>query len=624
MEDVDPDDGLEYKIGSICAGEGIKAYSDFETAGTFSAADIVYERDSRGNFFNTTVIIGDSLPWCVTKDDCYEPAAECTEKGCKKQGEVINPEIQFIDPVKGSVSGGTEVTITGKYFQQKCKVLFGGAESFVSNVNEEGTEIKCATTAHEKGIVTIKVENPDGGSGEFAGGFEFEENKPPNLPDWAKIAEPVSVITLKGNPSPELKAEVWESGVTEGQGAGTGLSAQIGWGNADADPSKNPDGFQWISAKYLSESGNNDVWGESITINTEGDYAFVFRLSMDNGKNWLYADTDGTTNDFSNLKMGSIKVVTESGGPFINEIKPESGSTAGNTEVVISGGGFKSDSAVYFDDSPVTVKSAAETSITVLTPKHAQGYVKVKVKNPDDKYFEKDAGFVFVFKGTPTIDGTISSDWDETWKVSENSKTTDWGQGKNELKSLWIAFDYDYLYVGINGISEAKTPENKLSGHNYITGYIDRDYGNSSGYAKMTDLTDAATIYELDDALSSVINVKATGFGAEMGFGTGGMESFKSPDLGKSNLAGFRKFVLPGDFSWLQCEVAANAGEKSIEFKLPMDYIFEGVFPDKGATVAIFIRLVSASGSAVSNQALPEDSSANSSEVTKVFQFMVK
>ncbi len=103
------------------------------------------------------------------------------------------PSPQSVSPASGPASGGTSVTITGKYFQSGATVYFGGAPA-TSVVVVSPTQITAVTPAYQGpvvGNVTITVRNPDGQTGS-GGGFDFIARPGPVIPGAQPSPEPVT------------------------------------------------------------------------------------------------------------------------------------------------------------------------------------------------------------------------------------------------------------------------------------------------------------------------------------------------------------------------------------------------------------------------------------------------
>ncbi|MBI5218580.1 MAG: Ig-like domain-containing protein [Bacteroidia bacterium] len=99
--------------------------------------------------------------------------------------------------------------------------------------------------------------------------------------DWCNLQWPdVGSITLGG--AYVVYAQVYVSGITNAAGQGSGITAWIGYGTANPDPST---WTNWISATYNADQGNNDEYmadiGASITSLGTWYYASLFHLDGD-------------------------------------------------------------------------------------------------------------------------------------------------------------------------------------------------------------------------------------------------------------------------------------------------------------------------------------------------------
>ncbi|MBM4387205.1 MAG: IPT/TIG domain-containing protein [Deltaproteobacteria bacterium] len=522
---------------------------------------------------------------------------------------IVPPKILLIDPSKGGKDGGDGVTIYGENFQQEAKVFFGEKEANVYSFKEDELTVK--TPANPVGFVDVKVENPDGGSDVFIDGFEYVEPAVKNLPDWGRLNEPLEVTILTGDETPDLFAEVYEKDMTEGQGKNVNVLAQAGYGSKGSDPAT----WQWKNADYSGDAGNNDVFSASFSGIAEGEYNFSFRFSVDNGENWLVVDSDGTQNGFAIENAGIIKVLAPSDKPIITSIKPDFGLTVGGEVIEIKGGGFGNDVQLLLDKTFVTPDSITDTLIKFKTPKTPAGYVDVIVIKGSDPAVKQD-GFLFVPKGSPVMDGDIGADWDETFFSAANTLETNWTG--NSLKKLHFCYDNNNIYIGIEGTVESE---------NYIVGYLDVNYGADSGTVKIPQLTDNSGIGELDDALSSLLDVKDANFSPELGFGTKGMQSFTkgNPLWPGSKEVGVRKFTAQDNFSWIDADVRADGVKGFVEIAIPIAETGIPLPLAKAKSMALFVRIINKNGDAASNQALPEYyNNANIFEVGDLFVVDIK
>ncbi|RME61082.1 MAG: hypothetical protein D6790_08380, partial [Caldilineae bacterium] len=114
--------------------------------------------------------------------------------------------------------------------------------------------------------------------------------------DDARLLEPftlehtISAIT----PTQLLQAVVVVEGVTDGDGPAPGIRAQLGYAAAGPDVLVGPGDIQWVDAFYVGEAGGGDVYAANFTPRQVSDYLFGFRFSTTGGRDWVYADGDGS------------------------------------------------------------------------------------------------------------------------------------------------------------------------------------------------------------------------------------------------------------------------------------------------------------------------------------------
>jgi hypothetical protein len=124
--------------------------------------------------------------------------------------------------------------------------------------------------------------------------------------EWGTLQAPLSTTTAAGVASENIYGVVYELGVTDNPGQGSGITAQLGYGPDGSDPSAG--GWTWTAATYNTDNGDNDVYRATLTIATEGFYAYAYRFSGDNGNTWLYCDSDGSDNGYDPAKQGELTV----------------------------------------------------------------------------------------------------------------------------------------------------------------------------------------------------------------------------------------------------------------------------------------------------------------------------
>lgn len=133
--------------------------------------------------------------------------------------------------------------------------------------------------------------------------------------NWCKLGGVVTqteVTNLRTNQtSATLYAQLYHQGVTEASGAGTGITAQLGYGPAnaliDASGNVNESAFSWINATFNVDQGNNDEWKATLPTPAVGTYKYAYRVSLNNGP-YLYCDADGPDNGFTEAQLGTLNV----------------------------------------------------------------------------------------------------------------------------------------------------------------------------------------------------------------------------------------------------------------------------------------------------------------------------
>ena len=125
-----------------------------------------------------------------------------------------------------------------------------------------------------------------------------EPDPDPDLPivlpktiEWCRVQSPASLSVRASTDSAMIYGQVFVPGCT---GTGTqcqDLKAEVGFGDKNA---ASAEGFSFTEAKYNAsayDAGNNDEFMAQLKPTEAGDYAVVYRFSLD-GENWTYCDFD--------------------------------------------------------------------------------------------------------------------------------------------------------------------------------------------------------------------------------------------------------------------------------------------------------------------------------------------
>ncbi|SHH23286.1 IPT/TIG domain-containing protein [Tepidibacter thalassicus] len=141
------------------------------------------------------------------------------------KGETPNLAIESITPDRGPSTGGTKVEIIGKDFRQtmkeykgKIKIYFGEGDNLVlvpdSNIiSVSPNKIVLTTPPHAPGVVSIKVENPDGNIAELQDGFTYVSN--PRITGVVSTSDDktmISEISINGGEEVKIKGSDFAQG----------------------------------------------------------------------------------------------------------------------------------------------------------------------------------------------------------------------------------------------------------------------------------------------------------------------------------------------------------------------------------------------------------------------------
>ncbi|WP_407521112.1 HYR domain-containing protein [Lacibacter sp. MH-610] len=112
----------------------------------------------------------------------------------------------------------------------------------------------------------------------------------PTTIDYANLQFPGSATVTRGT-NINVFAQVYKAGITDAPGAGSGLSAWIGYSSTNENP--NSTSFTWIPANFNTQVGNNDefigTFGASLPA---GTYYYASRFQL-NGGAFYYGGFNG-------------------------------------------------------------------------------------------------------------------------------------------------------------------------------------------------------------------------------------------------------------------------------------------------------------------------------------------
>ncbi len=545
--------------------------------------------------------------WECVQGACFDPAAcvpacesgqACVDKAC-----VDLLALDKVEPLHGPIVGGTKIAVWGAGFKAGIAVRLDGVEATDVVVQADGKRIDCATPPHAPGLVGVEVDN--GGDDKVSKADLFTYDKPP--PPTARLIDPLAIAAFVGEPIGGAKALVKVATISQTPGATEGLKVEIGYGPIGSNPLLPADAGDWTWAAATFEEENlakgEETWTGDFGVLAKGTYAFTLRASY--GGDVAYADTDGSdASGFDPTKIGSLTLKLKSLDPTLTGIEPMWVATSGGT-VVLLGDNLAAADKVEFTGlifgNPKTfvaakIVDAPGKGLSVTTSQMFPLLYDVHLAPGGFAPLKLDQILYAVPYGKVKVDGDIGqvADWDKFAAASQNQLPSDWGVGKNELKVLWMQFDADNLYIGVNAITEEL---------NTVIVYVDTDYGTGTGVAHPADIVDATG--DLDLAIGTLAKSGDPKLGFEFAFATIGMASFATGNPAESIAAGWRDLAKPDDLAWLGAPVLANKAKQGIEASIPLKALYPAGLPATGSTLAVVVLLGSKDGSTLSNQVLP-------------------
>jgi hypothetical protein len=275
-------------------------------------------------------------------------ATACGGGGTSGPAAAGAPGLASLAPTSGASAGGTAITLSGSGFAAGATVTFGGAAAVATG----GTATTLTVTApqHAPGPVDVVVHNPDGQSSTLALGYTFVA--PPSLTS----VEPGQVATAGGT-----------AVLLHGSGFLAGATVLVG---GAATPASLVSASQLVVSAPPHAAGTVDV----VVRNADGQQSILAGALA-------YSDAPPPP--------------PPPGPPSLSSLSPATGPDTGGTSVGVSGANFAAGVTVLFDGVAASVSQVTATTLTALTPPHADGPVTVTVQNPDGQSASLAAAFTY-------------------------------------------------------------------------------------------------------------------------------------------------------------------------------------------------------------------------------------
>lgn len=168
-----------------------------------------------------------------------------------------------------------------------------------------------ADTGLENGTTYYYVVVSQDDTSLLTSGYSNEIEAVPHEPiGWASIQYPASIThTISAVvPTETIYGRVYIEGVTNQPGATAGLLAQVGYGPDGSDPADNSE-WVWVDAQFNVNVGNDDEYMASLLPEATGTFDYAYRFSTTGGRDWVYADLDGTSDGYAPEDAGALTVI---------------------------------------------------------------------------------------------------------------------------------------------------------------------------------------------------------------------------------------------------------------------------------------------------------------------------
>jgi len=396
------------------------------------------------------------------------------------------PQIESVVPNQGSEAGGTEVTISGAYFDMDSTVVIGGVAADVDHVIDPGEDDSSLVVTTRRKMITadewvdIVVSNPSDGLFDVAPEGYMYLAAPPLVEEIDPAVGNVgTTCTIEGdffdsNVQVYFGTELATISVDEPDEIEATVPAQTSIGvvtvtvlNPSSGRSDTTE-FEYVEVMTLTsidpdegpETGGTDVRidGENLPYNPADPINGLGLAQVAIGgaaATVTYVYSDGTyllaeTGARPVLADETVDVVVTAPGyapgtlwsgytytavpPVFTSMSPTEGPTAGGTDVTILGDCFDPDVAVYFNAIAAnTVELISEMELVVTTPAHDAGPAEVTVTNVSAGLSVSAGTFTFIAPcEAPVIDSI-----DPTQGLAVGgTEVTILGTGFNDLEQV--------------------------------------------------------------------------------------------------------------------------------------------------------------------------------------------
>lgn len=262
-----------------------------------------------------------------------------------------DPEVSDLMPTSGPMAGGTNMTISGKYFMPGVKVKVG--DLYSSNVTRHSSIYLSVTTpsSAQPGEVDVIIENPDGTQVTLPNAFTYDA--PPKM-ELTGVAPGEGYTT--GDETVTLSGDLFEK------------SSKVYFGDIEAK------GLVYFAKNKITVK--SPAWAQEETVDVK------------------VINADGTIS----ILPQAFKYVSPPppNAPSINVIHPSNGPLAGGTSVYIDGKDFVAGAKVVWGGSEIKTTFVNSGRLMIVSPSWTNpDTISVGVINPDLQSVSVDSAFTY-------------------------------------------------------------------------------------------------------------------------------------------------------------------------------------------------------------------------------------
>ncbi|WP_396146844.1 choice-of-anchor J domain-containing protein [Flavobacterium sp.] len=332
----------------------------------------------------STLTAGPGTYYSYVTGDCGTPAEATVTVGTKVNVEIISVTAAS-NPICSSAT--TLLTANGVVGDGAIVTWYTGSGGTGTNL---GTGV---TTTKGPGTYYARV---TGDCGTAEANFTINAIAEPT---WANLQwPPTGAICQTG--SYNAYGQVYQSGVTDSAGQGSGITVQFGYNGTDTDPST---WTSWSAASYNVDYGNNDEYLYTFTPPSSGTFYYTFRYRQ-GSCNWIYGGySAGGGGAWSGSNVSGILTVTAS--PTVSIASNNSPVCSGAASFSLTG---STDAVVTYNinggTNATTTLTGGAATISVPNPFASQVLTLVSVANNGCTSSLSDTSTVSVI--ATTYDGT--------------------------------------------------------------------------------------------------------------------------------------------------------------------------------------------------------------------------